>query len=163
MTLFWGKKNPAEKWGGKKISCRAFRREKNILPTRLLEKKILAHQKSKMVGPLELTLIPLQTQLIGKTTVKDVFWGMTEWPLNTCWPFHTGLTNLGVYQENQDGDNTSEISIARQVDPAEGSTKCLPHLVQKRKQKSAKCCGQCLYCACVVHLDKVTFKSRWRK
>ena len=46
MTLFWGKKNPAEKWGGKKISCRAFRREKNILPTRLLEKKIIDDQKS---------------------------------------------------------------------------------------------------------------------
>ena len=84
---------------------------------------------------LELTLIPLQTQLIGITTVKDVFWGMTEWPLNTCWPFHTGLTNLGVYQENQDGDNTSEISIARQVDPAKGSTKCLPHLVPKKEAK----------------------------
>ena len=27
-----------------KISCRAFRREKNILPTRLLEKKILDDQ-----------------------------------------------------------------------------------------------------------------------
>ena len=36
---------------------------------------------------------------------------------------------------DQDGDNTSEISIARQVDPAEGSTKCLPHLVPKTEAK----------------------------
>ena len=27
---------------------------------------------------LELTLTPLQTQLIGITTVNNVFWGMTE-------------------------------------------------------------------------------------
>ena len=60
---------------------------------------------------------------------------MTEWPLNTCWPFHTALTNLGVYQENQDGDNTSEISIA-QVDRAKGcTTGALPNLVPKKEVK----------------------------
>ena len=40
-TLFCGKKNPAEKRGEKKISFKAYGREKNILPTRLLEKKKL--------------------------------------------------------------------------------------------------------------------------
>ena len=29
---------------------------------------------------------------------------MAEWLLNTCWPFNTGLTNLGAYQENKNGD-----------------------------------------------------------
>ena len=37
-----------------KIFCRAFRREKNILPTRLLEKKILEDQKSPTPPPQEL-------------------------------------------------------------------------------------------------------------
>ena len=35
----------------KNQSCRAFRREKNILPTRLLEKKILNDQKSTTLPP----------------------------------------------------------------------------------------------------------------
>ena len=73
---------------------------------------------------------------------NSIFWRVScdsrfsqKMALNTCWPFHTGLTNLEVYQENQDGDNTSEISIARRVDPAKGSTKCLPHLVPKKEAK----------------------------
>ena len=62
MTLFWGKKNPAEKWRGKKISCRAFRRKKNILLTGLLEKKKLADQKSSTPPTQELNGRPLRRQ-----------------------------------------------------------------------------------------------------
>ena len=40
VTLFWGKKSCRE-MKKKKIFCRAFRRKKNIQPTRLLEKKSL--------------------------------------------------------------------------------------------------------------------------
>jgi len=37
----------------KKISCRAFRREKDILPTRLLEKKILLTRNHPSPTPLQ--------------------------------------------------------------------------------------------------------------
>ena len=42
MTLFWGKKNPAEKWGGKKISCP---------PDSTARKKILDDQKAPSPPP----------------------------------------------------------------------------------------------------------------
>ena len=42
MTLFWGKKILQRNEERKKISCRAFRREKNILPTKVARKKKLA-------------------------------------------------------------------------------------------------------------------------
>lgn len=31
-------------------------------------------------------------------------WGMSNWMLITRWPINTGLTDLTVYQENEDGD-----------------------------------------------------------
>ena len=31
-------------------------------------------------------------------------WRMGYWPLNTSWPFNTGLTNLRVIQEHEDDE-----------------------------------------------------------
>ena len=49
---------------GKKISCRAFRKEKNILPTRLLEKKTCRPEITPPPFPQEINGRPLITLIV---------------------------------------------------------------------------------------------------
>ena len=65
----------------KKIFCRAFRRKKNILPTRLLEKKKLADQKSSP-PPQELNGRPLMFVLLALFRIFFVNYPDTDGVVN---------------------------------------------------------------------------------
>ena len=80
----------------KKISCRAFRREKNILHTRLPEKKKLADQKSPTPPPQELNGRPLMKLISMGNSLSWMFWSiyaglLTNFLSSTCFKYQIGL------------------------------------------------------------------------
>ena len=78
------KKDPAGKCDGKKISCRALRREKNFLPNRLLEKKILAGPKSSTPPPQKLNGRPLMREATSVVINIKKIWCC----VSATWPIH---------------------------------------------------------------------------